>query len=283
MIPIRLVFVGGIRTHYIKINAIQKAINRLDSSFKSNFEFIYINTAQHYDHALVNFIDELNIHFDYTLNHDSREPFIILSSIFSQLGTIFDTISKSTPIDYVVIMGDVSSTAVAALVATIKKIRLIHIEAGIRTNALGIPGNEEKYRIITDMLSSFCFASTLEDYNNLLNENIPNSYFSGDIVYDFIKHYTSNDKQKKSFNYYINCELHSFSSKEPYILCSLHHEENIVKENLQNLFNILKGQEYRSIFIAHPRIKKYIKYNNSRWNSIFRKSVCNTALSFLHN
>jgi len=257
---IRVVVVGGIRTHYIKINAIQKEYAKLPLELQNQFEVIYVNVGQHYDYALTCHIEALGVHFDYTLQHESKASYDILSSIFKQFGNLLDDISQSGKIDYVVVMGDVATTAVSAMVAIVKAIKVVHIEGGVRVKRGN--GNEEFYRTIADHCSTLCFASTHEDYTNLIKEAFSTrAYFSGDIMYDFVKDYFKN-KSFTEFNYIIGNKLKSYKiTNNSYILSSLHHVENIEVDLLQNLFNAFFQSQFDSIFIAHPRIKKLIADN----------------------
>jgi len=253
---IRIVIVGGIRTHYIKIHAIQKIFMKLPHELQNRFEVIYVNVGQHYDYALTCHIEALGIHFDYTLNHESKDSYDILSTIFNRFGDLLDKISLGEKIDYVVVMGDVATTAVSALVAVIKSIKVVHIESGGRVGRGN--GNEEYYRTIADHCSTLCFASTQESNKNLLAEGLGvRSYFSGDIMYDYVKGYFQNESFTE-FDYVLGNEHISYQPGRPYILSSLHHVENINEDLLQNLFLVLSDTKYDSIFIAHPRIKKFI-------------------------
>ncbi len=253
---IRVVVVGGIRTHYIKIHAIQKVFSKLPAELQSRFEIIYVNVGQHYDYALTCHIDTLHVHFDYTLQHESKNSYDILSTIFNRFGVLIDTISLSGKIDYVVVMGDVATTAVSAMVAVIKSIKVVHIEGGGRVGRGN--GNEEYYRTIADHCSTLCFASTQESNKNLLSEGLGvRSYFSGDIMYDYVKDYFQ-DEPFTEFGYILESKSKSYPLGRPYILSSLHHVENIDENLLQNLFLVLSETKFDSIFIAHPRIKKFI-------------------------
>ena len=256
----RIVIIGGIRTHYIKINAIQKMFQTFSDGFKENFDLIYINTGQHYDKSLTNFIEELNLFFHYNIEHKERNSSAIISNMFKEVLYLLDIINKDNPIDYVLVMGDVITTILSSLAATLKNIKIIHIEAGARIK-IGL-GNEEKYRVMTDHLSNICFASTMHDYNNLLLDPfVKNSYFSGDIIYDFVKKY-SFDNIINHFSYYKNDVKNYFwFDKREYILSSIHHAENINYNILQNIFHALNLFKKCCVFIMHPRIKKFIFEN----------------------
>ena len=257
--PIRVLVIGGIRTHYIKINAIQRMFEGFSKEFRNQFEVIYVNAAQHYDYALTCHIEELGVRFDYNISQPSKNSYDILSTMFTELGKLIDGFSNAAKIDYVIVMGDVATTAVSALVAAIKHIKVVHIEAGVRIKYGD--GNEEYYRTVSDHSSSLCFAATLSDYNNLVKENFgARAIYSGDIIYDFVKDYYS-VYQPKEFSYILNNKKYEYALQGEYVLASLHHVENINKETISGLFYALHDKGYHSIFIAHPRIKQFIEYN----------------------
>ena len=257
---IRIIIVGGIRTHFIKINAIQKVFEKLPDKLKDRFKIYYVNVGQHYDYALTCHIESLGVHFDYSFNHKSKEPYNILVSIFDQFGKLLDLLGNSQNIDYVVVMGDVATTAVTALAAISKSIKVVHIEGGVRIKRG--KGNEEYYRTIADHSSTLCFTSTHDDYTNLINEGLKErAFFSGDIMYDYVKNFCKH-RVFSDFKYIIDNKLKSYKiGEKPYILSSLHHVENINIDLLQNLFNVFGDINYESVFIAHPRIKNFILEN----------------------
>ena len=66
-------------------------------------------------------------------------------------------IKKVNP-SLVIIYGDTDTTLAAALVARRLKINLMHIEAGLRSDVIDMP--EEQNRYISDYLSDFLIAPT---------------------------------------------------------------------------------------------------------------------------
>lgn len=254
---INVVVVGGIRTHYIKINAVQKALKQLPE-ITDRVNVIYVDAAQHYDVALTGFKQELGLSFNYVLEHETKESFERAVSIFAQIGRLFDKIQKEQKIDFVVVMGDVATTMVVAMAAVMKQIKVAHIEAGVRV-ARG-NGQEEYYRTVADHVSSLCFASTQNDYDNLLREAFGHrAIFSGDIIYDYIKNYRP-IVNKNLFHYGVGDKLFSFDCEQnDYVLVSLHHIENLNFDCLQNTFTAIHETGHRSIFIAHPRVKRLVK------------------------
>ena len=250
-----IVVVGGIRTHYIKIHAFQTAWRRLPDEYREKMNVIYVNASQHYDDSLTRFIDELELNFDYTLDHNSKDKYSMICSIFEGLGSVFDDINARIPIDYVVVMGDVTTTVIAAISAYFKGLKIAHIEAGARIEKAN--SYEERFRTIVDELSSVCFASTKADLQNLLSEGRDNCFFSGDIIWDYLKHY-SFDTSIDTVLYRRNGEEISFDLTKEYVLSSLHHDDNLDAEYLQQFFDVLSTYGFKCAFIAHPRVSRII-------------------------
>jgi len=89
-----------------------------------------------------------------------------------------DIIEMITPVlesfrpDYVLVHGDTTTTFAAALAAFYLRIKVGHIEAGLRTGDIYSPWPEEGNRKLTTQLAHFHFAPTNESRDNLLAENV---------------------------------------------------------------------------------------------------------------
>ena len=87
--------------------------------------------------------------------------------------------------ELVFVQGDTSSAFSAALLAFYKKIRLAHLEAGLRTNELFDPFPEEANRRLISQITSLHFAPTQRAFDNLQNSSINGKVFlTGNTVVD---------------------------------------------------------------------------------------------------
>jgi UDP-N-acetylglucosamine 2-epimerase (non-hydrolysing) len=75
--------------------------------------------------------------------------------------------------DWVLVQGDTTTVAMAALAAQHRQVCVGHVEAGLRTGDRRNPFPEEMNRVLTDHLSDLCFAPTETARANLLAEGIP--------------------------------------------------------------------------------------------------------------
>jgi len=73
--------------------------------------------------------------------------------------------------DIVLVHGDTTTTSATALATFYQKIKVGHVEAGLRTGDIYSPWPEEANRQMTGVLSNYHFAPTQTSKDNLLNEN----------------------------------------------------------------------------------------------------------------
>jgi UDP-N-acetylglucosamine 2-epimerase (non-hydrolysing) len=101
------------------------------------------------------------------------------------LAALDGVIASERP-DWVVVQGDTTTAMAAALVAFYHRVRVAHVEAGLRSRNPVHPFPEEVNRRIADCLSTLHFAPTEGARQNLLREGTdPRSIFvSGNTVID---------------------------------------------------------------------------------------------------
>ncbi|OSS38287.1 UDP-N-acetylglucosamine 2-epimerase [Christiangramia flava JLT2011] len=101
--------------------------------------------------------------------------------------SIDNVLSKVKP-DLLIVHGDTTTSVMAAWAAFHRKIKVAHVEAGLRTfNSLS-PFPEEINRQITARLTDYHFAPTIKARDNLLLENIPKNdiYMTGNTIVDAV-------------------------------------------------------------------------------------------------
>jgi UDP-N-acetylglucosamine 2-epimerase (non-hydrolysing) len=98
------------------------------------------------------------------------------------MNNIFQVINP----DLVLVHGDTITSTFSAFSAFFNKVKVAHVEAGLRTHNINSPWPEEMNRQITGRLASFHFVPTIRAKRNLLNENIPESRIiqTGNTVID---------------------------------------------------------------------------------------------------
>ncbi|MBI5248667.1 MAG: UDP-N-acetylglucosamine 2-epimerase (non-hydrolyzing) [Desulfomonile tiedjei] len=117
---------------------------------------------------------------------DVMRPNQTLSELTSRIITSLDSfVSRQQP-DWIVVQGDTTTVMAAALVAFYHRIKVAHVEAGLRTWDKFQPFPEEINRKVADAISDMHFAPTLAAKNNLMREGISESsiFVTGNTVID---------------------------------------------------------------------------------------------------
>ena len=205
----------GTRPEYIKVKSLIKNLNNIKTCF----------TGQHYD-ILKNIKTDYKLNFDRNLNNNKLNNIII--NILNN-NYIFDNI------DYVLVQGDTTSAYAMAISAFNHK-KIIHLEAGLRTNDIYDPYPEELNRQLISRLANIHLCPTALNKQNLINENITqNIFITGNTGLDNI------DKK--------NC------SYDNIILITLHRRNNIpiINKWFENIEIIAKkNKNLKFIFPMHP-------------------------------
>jgi len=106
--------------------------------------------------------------YDLDVMADNQSPTQVAAAVLAQLEPVLE---KEKP-EWVLLQGDTTTTAAAALASFHAGINIAHIEAGLRTNDKYQPFPEEINRRIVSLVASLHFAATEAARDNLLREGI---------------------------------------------------------------------------------------------------------------
>ena len=159
----KIINIVGARPNLMKIAPILSAYHRHDL-----FQPLLVHTGQHYDERMSDlFFRELGIPKpDINLGVGGGSHAVNTAEIMKA----FESVCLSEQPAAVLVVGDVDSTIACGLVAVKLGIRLIHVEAGLRSFDRAMP--EEINRILTDTISDFLFCTEQSGVENLLHEGI---------------------------------------------------------------------------------------------------------------
>lgn len=92
--------------------------------------------------------------------------------------------------DAVLVQGDTATVCFGALVGFLEKVKVGHVEAGLRSHDKWAPWPEEIFRRLTDVLSDWHFAPTEDSAENLRREGVPEAalHVTGNTVVDALGH-----------------------------------------------------------------------------------------------
>ncbi len=127
-------------------------------------------TAQHRD-MLDQVLDLFEISPDIDL--DLMQPGQSLSALGARVLSGMDRVLLAERPDWVLVQGDTTTVAMAAIAAQHRQVRVGHVEAGLRTGDRRNPFPEEMNRVLADHASDLCFSPTETARENLLREGIP--------------------------------------------------------------------------------------------------------------
>ena len=170
-------FIFGTRPEAIKLAPLIKVFQKEES-----FDVKVCVTGQHRE-MLDQVLTFFEIKPDYDLNLMSENQ--TLFSITSKALTGLEDIINSFAPDNIFVQGDTTTAFVGALAGFYKKIKVSHIEAGLRSGNIYSPFPEEGNRKLAGHLSTYHFAPTKRAVNNLRIEGIKkNVYQVGNTVID---------------------------------------------------------------------------------------------------
>jgi len=145
----------GTRPEYIKVKPLMDAMTKRGLSYKTLF------TGQHKDIVPKGADYELEM-IDYPGNR--------LDSVLKNCLSIPDRCFEG--ITHILVQGDTTSVVGLAMTALHRQIKVIHLEAGLRTYDINNPFPEENNRMIVSTIADIHLCPTLQNVSNLWSENI---------------------------------------------------------------------------------------------------------------
>lgn len=254
----KIVTVLGARPQFVKAAVLSRVIQSY-----GEIEEVIVHTGQHFDKNMSDvFFQEMRIPKPkYNLEINSMSHGAMTGKMLADIETVLD---KEKP-DAVVIYGDTNSTIAGALAAKKMHIKVVHVEAGLRSFNIKMP--EEINRILTDRISDLLSCPTQTAINNLMNEGYEALDIlverHGDIMKDAVAYYSQFSKEKSS----IIGDLHV--SKESFVLATIHRQENTDDVNkLTSIFSALDliHKDHEVVLPLHPRTKKVMEKNQITTN-----------------
>ncbi len=169
-----------------------------------------------------------------------------------------EVLNKEKP-DIVLVHGDTSTTFVGALAAFYQKIKVGHVEAGLRSGNIYSPYPEEMNRKLTSNLANINFAPTEGNYNNLIKAGVDKKdiFITGNTVIDALLSVVKEDYV------FENDLLNNIDYKnKKVVVMTCHRRENWGKP-MEDIFTGVKelceeNKEIEVVFPVHlnPKIKE---------------------------
>jgi UDP-N-acetylglucosamine 2-epimerase (non-hydrolysing) len=253
---IKVLVIIGTRPEVIKMAPVIKEIGKR----AARFEQTVVLTGQHRE-MCAPYLNLFGIVPDWDLAIMQQDQTLdsIIGNILASLPRVLEQLDP----DVVLVQGDTSSAFAAAMAAFHRKIRVGHVEAGLRTHNKYNPFPEEMNRVLIGRVADFHFAPTLAARANLLQEAIApeNIYVTGNTSIDALKMMLAQDSGNE-IPALDEIDLHNGRT----IVVTTHRRENF-GEPLINILSALKEivSRYPDVQIVLP-----VHYNPNVRTHVYR-------------
>jgi UDP-N-acetylglucosamine 2-epimerase (non-hydrolysing) len=245
---IKIICVCGARPNFVKIAPLMHA-------FKAHggFHTLLAHTGQHYDENMSKlFFDDLCIpRPDINLEVGSGTNAVQTAEIMKR----FEPVVVDFKPDYVLVVGDVNSTIACGLVTVKLGVKLVHVEAGLRSFDRTMP--EEINRVLTDAISDLLLVTEQSGVDNLKKEGIDPKkiHFVGNVMIDTL---LANRQKAQKSDILAKLGL----SPKKFGVITLHRPSNVDDtdkfEQIVAAFEEIQ-KETKLVFPVHPRTRDNIK------------------------
>lgn len=164
-----------------------------------------------------------------------------LGTSFVKICEASEKFFSSNQFDLTIVQGDTTTAWGVSQMAFYNKIKVVHVEAGLRTFDEGNPYPEEMNRTLISQLAYLNFAPTKRAYENLVHIGAQNVYLVGNTILDAVG--------------YFKASLGLTETRSNQVLVTLHRRENhplmgLIMDELQGVAE--KNAELEFVFPIHP-------------------------------
>ena len=240
--------IAAARPNFMKIAPLYHELKKTDWA-----EPVIVHTGQHYDRNMSDAIFE-----DLELPSPDFNLGVGSGTHAEQTGNVmiaYEKLCMEGRPDWVVVVGDVNSTAACAMVCAKLWIPVIHLEAGLRSFDRRMP--EEINRLVTDAIADILWTPSEDGNQNLLNEGVDPEKIEcvGNIMldsYEMMRSKIEASDTRSKFGL----------ENRKYGLVTLHRPSNV--DEKQSLGPIVEKLTAASealplIFTSHPRTIQRLK------------------------
>ncbi len=249
----KIVVLLGTRPEVIKLAPVIKALK----TRTKNFKVYVVATGQHREMA-DSFLRHFDIKVDFNLNimRENQTLTEVTSGILAKFEK--EVCDKYHP-DMIMVQGDTTTAFTAALAAFYRKIKIAHVEAGLRTSDKYSPFPEEMNRRMISCIADFNFAPTKIAAENLHREGHAGKsvFLTGNTIVDALKAYSRLLSGKKKISGPDGCGK--------MILITMHRRENFGRPAEDVCNAVLKIlDKHKDVFFRipvhpNPNIKRVIE------------------------
>lgn len=247
---LKVLTVFGTRPEAIKMAMVVKNLASND-----NIDAKVCVTAQHRE-MLDQVLNLFEIKPDYDLDIMTKQQDLYDVTSRILLG-LRDILKKEQP-DVVLVHGDTTTTLATSLACYYAKVKVGHVEAGLRTGNVYSPWPEEANRKLTGVLTNLHFAPTASSQQNLLREGVPADqiHITGNTVIDALLEVNKMVNERDEVREHILSGLREefdFSLDRDFVLITGHRRESFGSgfENICGAIQTL-AQRYPDMDFIYP-------------------------------
>jgi len=232
----------GTRPEAIKMAMLIKQVQQLDVPHR------IVSTGQHKEmlHQVLDWFDIVP-HYDLGIMSANQSLALLSARAIERLQAFYDEHGKPS---IVCVQGDTTTAFIAGLVAFYNKVKVAHIEAGLRTNNKWSPFPEELNRKLLTSLADYHFAPTALAEQQLLSEGVAQQqvHNTGNTVIDALLY----SKAKLDTSNYHPAILESIFTERyrnnKVVLVTGHRRENF-GDGFKNICKAI-----RNLSLHHPEV-----------------------------
>ena len=243
---IKILVLFGTRPETIKLAPVISELKKRQDDFAMHI----VSSSQHTD-LLRPFLDVFDIKPDDDLRvmTENQTPNQVCARVLCGLDEIFD---REKP-DCILVQGDTTTAFAGAFAAFNRKIKIGHVEAGLRSGDANSPFPEEMNRRLISQMTTFHFAATERNLENLRRESTNENklFLTGNTVVDALRFVSENSLPSEKIN-----KLIEQTSGFKRILLTTHRRESFGAAMTANLIDLREFVENHAdvclIFPVHP-------------------------------
>jgi len=243
-----IINVVGARPNFMKIAPLMTAY----AAYRA-IDPLLVHTGQHYDERMSDlFFRQLNIpEPDINLGVGSASHAAQTAAIM----TAFEPLLLEHRPDCVLVVGDVNSTIACGLVAVKLGVKLVHVEAGLRSFDRTMP--EEINRLLTDAISDLLFVTEPAGVTNLRHEGVAGErvFLVGNVMIDALLRHREGAEDSRILE---DLGL----APGAYAVLTLHRPGNVddpaIFGRLLQALEVIQ-RDMKIVFPIHPRTRKNLQ------------------------
>jgi len=245
----KIINIVGARPNFMKIAPLMEQYRH-----HSSIEPLLVHTGQHYDEKMSDlFFRQLGIpEPDINLEVGSGTHAFQTAEIMKA----FEPVVLEHKPDAVLVVGDVNSTIACGLVAVKLGVKLIHVEAGLRSYDRSMP--EEINRVLTDSISDMLFCTEQSGIDNLIKEGIAREkiHLVGNVMIDTLLNNLQKARESKIIE---QLQSQDLIGSEGFAVLTMHRPSNVDgSKTFSQILDALEviQKELPILFPIHPRTRR---------------------------